>query len=74
MALSEDGRDEARAGADAPGEGGQGRRQAARRGSLDGPVMSIGTMELEARQGFVDAPLRLVAGTRALVVSSSPRR
>ncbi len=55
------------------GEGGQGRPQAARRGSLDGPVISGRTVELEARQGFMDAPFRLVAGTRALVVSSSPR-
>lgn len=47
----------------------------ARRGSLDGPVISIRTMELEARQGFVDAPFRTGGGrTRALVVSSSPRR
>ncbi len=36
-------------------EGGQGRPQAARRGSLDGPVVVDRIMDVEARQGFAGA-------------------
>ncbi len=55
-------------------EGGQGRPQAARRGSLDGPVISLRIMDMEARQGFLGAPFRWPPVERgALVVSSSPR-
>jgi len=37
-------------------QGGQGRPQAARRGSLEGPVGVAGTIDREARQGFLVAP------------------
>jgi hypothetical protein len=38
---------------DTSDEGGQGRSETARRGSLDGPGNAIVTMEEEARQGFL---------------------
>jgi hypothetical protein len=51
-------------------EGGQGRPQAARRGSLEGPVTCCRTIGHEARQGFMDAPFRCPPAGR--VRSSSP--
>src|ERR1700752_5050835 len=52
-------------------EGGQGRPEAARRGSLDGPAVMVRTMGCEARAGFAVAPPG--GGDACAVVSRSSR-